>query len=727
MTTVRRATLAQTFIVAGLAIAFVVAASFAFFLHGSRARILEFSERLRQGAAQRVEQSVARALGTAEDALNDIARDIGAGAVDPDDAQALEVELFTKLGSSPRLAEITFTRAHVTGYDAAGEAQLAAEGRFELSAFRSADARIVTRATRQTEHGFTVQARERAPGGGFASARFEAHGAAPDPTQHATFSVPMMQGNAGRTLWSDLHYSELDQGKPEPRVVLSVQRALKDASGQVLGVLRVALLTTDLDAISRLKVDPADPNDPHRIALLAVSMDAGHDARLVARINPKDRVQLVGDDLRIAPDHPPAEIAALLASPLVHGLDPRHPNRGGVVWANGQRYLATLRELSGAQAGTAGWLVAVLVPEAHYTKDLLLFERLFALVLAGTLIAVLLIGVLTLRVVQKGLSRAVRTTARMRSFDFAPEGTRSRVKDIDDVVLGLERAKTVVRAMGKYIPLDVVRRLYERNEEPQLGGELRTVSLMFTDIEGFTTLAEQLPPDALARHLGDYLEAMTSSVEVTSGTIDKYIGDAVMAFWNAPVAVERHAERACEAVLACQAATRALYASPAWQGLPPLVTRFGLHTAEVMVGHFGARSRFNYTALGDGVNLAARLEPLCKQYGVTVLVSEAIAEAAHEKYLFRRVDRVAVKGKARAIDVFELLGRQGEVLENAEAVQRYETAFDAYLARDFATASELLDGTNDDPPSRVLKERCRVLRTAPPPADWGGVHVAKSK
>jgi adenylate cyclase len=251
--------------------------------------------------------------------------------------------------------------------------------------------------------------------------------------------------------------------------------------------------------------------------------------------------------------------------------------------------------------------------------------------------------------------------------------------------------------------------------------------LMFTDIEGFTTLAEHLPPDALARHLGDYLEAMTSSVEATSGTIDKYIGDAVMAFWNAPTAVARHAERACEAVLACQAATRALYASPAWAGLPPLVTRFGLHTAEVMVGHFGARSRFNYTALGDGVNLAARLEPLCKQYGVTVLVSEPVAEAAHEKFVFRRVDRVAVKGKARAIDVYELLGRQGEAIANAEVVQRYESAFDAYLARDFATASELLDGTNDDPPSRVLKERCQVLRAAPPPADWGGVHVAKSK
>jgi len=314
----------------------------------------------------------------------------------------------------------------------------------------------------------------------------------------------------------------------------------------------------------------------------------------------------------------------------------------------------------------------------------------------------------------------------MRAFDFAPDAARSRLRDIDEVMLGLERAKTVVRAMGKYIPLDLVRRLYERNEEPQLGGDLRTVTLMFTDIEGFTTLAEQLPPDRLARQLGDYLEAMTSAVERTSGTIDKYIGDAVMAFWNAPALIEGHAARACEAVLACQEATQTLYASPTWQGLPPLVTRFGVHTADVMVGHFGARTRLSYTALGDGVNLAARLEPLCKQYGVTALVSEAVAQAA-DGFVFRRIDRVAVKGKAQGIEVFELLGRKSDVIPRIEYLQRYETAFEAYLERDFSGALAILAGADDDPPSSVLAARCKQLKDSPPPENWGGVHVAKSK
>ncbi len=720
-------TLAQTFVLAALAIGLTVGVSFWFFLQDSRASILAYSERLRSSAAQRVELNVARALGAASDALADGVRGIHSGAVRPDDLDALEVKLFSELSDSPRLAEITFTRANVLGYDDQGEARLDPSGRFQISAVRRPDGGIVTRLTRQASAGFAVQARERAPGGSFASTPLAARGQGIDPTEAPTFTVPMAQENSQKVLWSDLHYAELDQGQPNPRVVLSVQQAVTSEDGKVVGVLRVALLTTDLDAISRLKVDDTDPADPHRIALLAVGMDNAHDARLVARIGPRDRIELVGDDLRIAPDHPPTEIAALLSSPLVHGLDPDHPNAGGVLLVNGQRYLATLRELSVAQGGTAGWLVAVLVPEAHYTKDLLRFERLFVLVFGGTLAAVLLIGVLALRVVQNGLNRAVRTTARMRGFDFAPDATRSRVRDIDDVILGLERAKTVVRAMGKYIPLGVVRRLYEHNEEPQLGGELRTVSLMFTDIEGFTTLSEQLPPDQLARHLGDYLEAMTSAVEATSGTIDKYIGDAVMAFWNAPLEVEHHARRACEAVIACKEATAALYGSPAWRGLPPLVTRFGVHTAEVLVGHFGARSRFNYTALGDGVNLAARLEPLCKQYGVTALVSDKVAHAARDQFVFRRVDRVAVKGKAEAIDVYELLGRVGAEIPKLARAERYEAAFDAYLTRDFRAAAELLQGVLDDPPSVVLHARCRDLEGAPPPADWGGVHVAHSK
>src|SRR5262249_39193956 len=159
-----------------------------------------------------------------------------------------------------------------------------------------------------------------------------------------------------------------------------------------------------------------------------------------------------------------------------------------------------------------------------------------------------------------------------------------------------------------------------------LGGEMAVVTLMFTDIEGFTTLSEKLAPDELANKLGLYLETMTDAVHGTSGTIDKYIGDAVMAIWNVPEPVDAHPRAACRAALAGIETTGALYASDSWGGLPALVTRFGIHSDRVMVGHFGAPARLSYTALGDGVNLAARLEPLCKQYGIILMASEAVEE-----------------------------------------------------------------------------------------------------
>jgi len=332
-----------------------------------------------------------------------------------------------------------------------------------------------------------------------------------------------------------------------------------------------------------------------------------------------------------------------------------------------------------------------------------------------------------MRKVRGALADVVEGTRRMRAFDFAPRPVHSGLREIADVLDGVERAKTSLRALGKYVPIDLVRQLYESNREPQLGGELVEISLMFTDIEGFTSLSERLAPDALARALGRYLEAITGAVRSTDGTVDKFIGDAVMAFWNAPVRVADHPARACRAALRCVEATRALYASAEWEGLPALFTRFGLHTARVMVGHFGSPDRLSYTALGDGVNLAARLEGLCKQYEVAILVSEATAKAAGDAFVFRRIDRVAVKGKKQAVVVCELLGEAGTCDAKEPAARAYEKALDAYFARDFEGALAMLGAIEGDPPSRLLQERCRKMGDSPPPEDWDGVYVATSK
>ncbi len=722
----KRLTLGQVFVLATAAAAVIIAVGLASFVRSAHHVMLQSARRQNELEARHVETRVLNELERARRVLDDVERSIRAGAVNVDAPAHLEPALFMAMLDDARLEEVAFTRAALRGWKADGEPILAPptpETHWQLSLYREADGGIDTRTTKPTDGAFASVSRRRTPGAHIESGATSTPEQANDPAAHDTFSVIAAKQRVGQAIWSDLHWSELDQlRKPgERRLVLTVQKAIQDEKGKFLGVLRVGVETRELDAITR--------DDPDHRVVLAAARDDKKGIGLVARVDPSDHVELLENrDLRFVSDHPPPEVAALFDSALVKGLDPEKPSADGDLVNSGRTWLTTIRPLELGRGGTAGWLVAILVPEDHYTQDLVAIERRLLVAFCVVLTAILAIGALTLGAVRRGLARVVAQTSKMRSFDFEPAHDASVFRDVEDVMTGLERAKTVVRAMGKYVPIDLVRRLYETNEEPRLGGELDDVSLMFTDIEGFTSLSEKLAPDALAEKLGEYLEAMTVAIESTGGTIDKYIGDAVMAIWNAPTHVDGHPKRACRAALACMEAAKKLYASPSWNGLPALVTRFGLHRARVMVGHFGAPTRLSYTALGDGVNLAARLEPLCKQYGVVALASEAIVESAGDEFVFRRIDRVAVKGKTQGIDVYELLGRRGEALPQLERCRLYERAFDAYLARDFDRALALLEPqVREDPPSAVLADRCRVMRDAPPPVDWAGIHVARSK
>ena len=316
----------------------------------------------------------------------------------------------------------------------------------------------------------------------------------------------------------------------------------------------------------------------------------------------------------------------------------------------------------------------------------------------------------------------------MNAFEFSPAPTSSSFRDVSEVLESLEKAKTAMRAMSKYVPVDLVRRLYRSKTEPTLGGELTELSIMFTDIKDFTTLSEQLAPNELARALGRYLDVMARIIQKeTGGTIDKFIGDAIMTFWNAPEPVKDHAHQACQAALRCREGGRTLSQSAEWHNLPAFETRFGLHQDKALVGHFGAPDRMNYTAIGDAVNLASRLEGLNKQYGTTIIASERIFEDARAQFDFRLLDWVAVKGKTGAIKIYELLGEKDSAEQQRRMITTYEEAFEAYAASDFDKAIELLEKNNGDPPSAALLDRCRRFQKAPPPSDWRGIHVFMSK
>jgi adenylate cyclase len=715
----RRPSLGQFFVATALVVALVVVIASGFFIRRTEASIIRAGEAEQTRVAGSIERRVVRELSLARDVLEAVERAMRTRAVSPDDSTALEAHLFTHVLDGPQIEEVTFTRARRVGFKADGDPELEPDGHWQLAVFRSPAGAIVTRLTRPEGGTFRVLARERGPDAAFAAVPLVPAGEAKDPAAHDTFAVAASKDFRGEAIWSDLLWSEIDQARPENerRAVVTVQKAIDDAEGHFLGVLRVGLDTRELANIAHGEAG-------ERVFILSVTPDH-KSVRPVARVSPDDTMRVIDGEVRVVPAGMPAELGALVASPLVANLDPMKPNASGSLTIGGERWVATIRPVLLGRGGTEGWMVAVLVPAARYTAELERVQRSLLGGFALTMFVAFAISLATLVAVRRSLDRIARSTSRMRHFDFAPLAGKSFFADLTDVIVSLERAKTVARAMGKYIPIDLVRRLYAQNEEPALGGELQDVSLLFTDIEGFTTLAEKLPPDELARRLGDYLGTMTDAIEKTGGTIDKYIGDAVMAIWNAPAPVAQHPAKACGAALACMKAVAELYASPKWKGLPALVTRFGLHRAEVMVGHFGAPTRLSYTALGDGVNLAARLEPLCKQYGVVCLASEAVVEDARDAFEFRRIDRVAVKGKTAGIDVFELLGPKGTRPTHAAD---YERAFEAYLARDFETAIALSEPhASDDPPSAVLLERCRTFRVDPPPPGWNGVHVAKSK
>jgi adenylate cyclase len=731
-----RLTLGQFIGLCFLGLAVLLLALLSIFYAGSRRTILLASQELMRQASRRVTERIEGHVGDAERLVESFAWQADLGLVDPGRLESVESALIGEITSHPQVTEVTLTygRAvgryeHDDGPHDAGDLKLSREGSGQVSVARvgaGSDAGLVVRRQRQ-EGGRWLAEERRLP---YETSPHPAAPAAVDPTIHATFTVPSREEYRGRALWSDLSYSEADAALPEEmrRRVVSVQKALWSNDETFLGVLRVSLLNNRIDEFTRLHVDEGAASADQHVVFLC-----DRHGRLISRLGSADRFAVLDTDgkpdpdgdVRVVPASPPPQVTAALHASIMHDLTPGGSSVARVN-VGGTPYLVSVASL--LEDRTQGWLVGIVVPEAYYLGGLEASRRR-ALAIAVVLMLVAVAGgALMLRAMRRDLGRLIGETTRLSGFDFAPAQTEvATFRDVQAAADSLEQAKTALRALGKYVPLDLVRRLYEARVEPMLGAQIQDVTLLFSDIEGFTTLSEQLTPNALAVALGAYLETMTRAIHSTGGIIDKYTGDGVMALWNTPNPCAHHAERACEAALACRDTIASLFASPAWMGVAPWRTRFGIHRAEVNVGHFGAPDRMSFTAMGDGVNLASRLEGLNKQYGTFILVSASVERDARERFHFRRVDRVAVKGKREGVEIFELLGRREAAAPRPAFVARYEQALYAYFARRFDDALAILDGCADDPPSRVLAERCRRFRAEGPPPDWDGVYVAKDK
>jgi adenylate cyclase len=292
-----------------------------------------------------------------------------------------------------------------------------------------------------------------------------------------------------------------------------------------------------------------------------------------------------------------------------------------------------------------------------------------------------------------------------------------------------DRDKRFLRdVFQRYLAPAVVDQLVEGQRLPELGGETRELTVWFSDVESFSKIAERLgDPHALVDFMNKYLTEMTSIVKEHGGFVDKYIGDAIVAVFGAPLADPAHARQAVASVLACQARLAQIQTVFMLPPDLPVLARAGINTGEMLVGNIGSRDQFNYTVMGDAVNLASRIEGANKAYGIYAMVSDTTRRACGDAFAFRELDTVRVVGREAPLTLYEPLTRE-QAEARRDMHQIYARGLARYRVSDFAGAiAQFSRIAKDDPPAGQLLLRCRRLMANRPPADWGGVFDLETK
>jgi len=309
----------------------------------------------------------------------------------------------------------------------------------------------------------------------------------------------------------------------------------------------------------------------------------------------------------------------------------------------------------------------------------------------------------------------------------------STVFEVRSLQTAFHNLNAAVRSFSKFTPLEVVRHFLSLGAVAQLGVVKRNVSIFFSDIEGWTTICEGTPPAQVLALLSEYFESMVSIILEEQGTMLEFVGDAILAIWNAPNDVPDHAVRSLTAAWRMDKVLKELRAAWASQGKPEISIRVGLHSGYVWVGNLGSNLRMKYGVLGNGVNLASRLEEMNKRYKTMTMISEDVLRepGVSETFLVRPLDMVEVVGRTEPTRIYDVLGPRSEADEDTRQVAEVSAeAMTAYLNRNFEQAIERLQVVAElkggsDPAGEVLMERCKAFLETPPPPKWDGLEVTK--
>jgi adenylate cyclase len=382
---------------------------------------------------------------------------------------------------------------------------------------------------------------------------------------------------------------------------------------------------------------------------------------------------------------------------------------------DGKEYLASLSNLA-AEFGKT-WQILTVTPLSDFTGPFQANNnRLVIFGLLAVVLQIVIIYFLT-SVISAPLEKLAFNVGRIQELgtEQLPSVT-SPIREISVLSKAIDTLDVAVKSFSAFVPIGLVRELLQSEQKLELGGHSRFLTIFFSDLEAFSTLSEQVPSQELLLRVSAYLELVTKTVNQELGTIDKFIGDGVMAFWGAPAILEDHAWRACVAALRIQRGIDALNERWLADGMKPFKIRIGIHSDAVMVGNIGSKERMSYTVMGDGVNIASRLEGINKEFGTRTCISHSVFKEAGERLCVRPIDDVTVKGRRSKIPIYELLGVFGADdpgLEpdaaTLELCRMTRLAYEALVKEDHALAQrryrEILAAYPDDPVSSTLVKR----------------------
>ena len=331
------------------------------------------------------------------------------------------------------------------------------------------------------------------------------------------------------------------------------------------------------------------------------------------------------------------------------------------------------------------WLITVIVPVSDFFGQVLATEKNVVLISIGIcLLAGLLVLIFSQRI-SKPITILAKEIDKIQNLDLdSTVRVNSNIREISTMDTSIASMRLAIRSFAKYVPKEIVRQLIKQEKEIVLGGEKKELTILFSDIVGFTPIAERLSVDLLMPLLAEYFDEMSRVILENQGTIDKYIGDSIMAFWGAPTEIKQPALHACDSALYSLAILKKINAKRSSNDQPQFITKFGIDTGMVIVGNIGTNERMNYTAIGDPVNAAARLQVINSTYHTSIIISENVYTQVKDQFLTRPLDIVNVKGKEKKIKIYELIAKNTtDTLIGATEIQealcrRFTAAYNEY-------------------------------------------------